>query len=111
MSRYVTDSPERWVILKLPNAYKVFGTWSGDYLSGGNWRLNSGITKVEQDEDFYYFTGFSGSCYKCRKKSYGIRASYGLSILDAIIEQEKGQVKLMEDVDNWENVIQYESNF
>lgn len=35
MKRNISETPERWVILKLPNNYyKVFGTWAGGYLDG-----------------------------------------------------------------------------
>ncbi len=106
LNRNISEKPERWVILKLPNNYyKVFGTWSGGYLDGDRWKLNSGINKVEQDEDFYYFIGFSGSCYKCHKKGYGTATSYGLDILNKIIEQGQGKIEIMEDMDDWENVV------
>jgi hypothetical protein len=106
MDRNISESPERWVILKLPNnCYKVFGTWAGGYLDGDRWKLNSGINKVEQDENFYYFTGFSGSCYKCHKKGYGIATSCGLGILNKIIEQGEGKIELMEDTNDWVNVV------
>lgn len=98
----VTEAPQNWVILKLPdNLHKIFATWSGGYLDGDRWKLNSGITKVEEDDDFYYFFGFSGSCYKCHKKKYGITNAFGLSILNALIEQKKGEVKIIEDADEW----------
>ena len=102
----ISETPERWVIVKLPNNYyKVFGTWAGGYLDGDRWQLNSGISKVEQDESFYYFIGFSGSCYKCHKKAYGIATSYGLDVLNKRIEQGNGQIELMEDVVDWANVV------
>ena len=102
----ISETPERWVIVKLPNNYyKVFGTWAGGYLDGDRWKLNSGISKVEQDENFYYFIGFSGSCYKCHKKAYGIATSYGLDVLNKRIEQGNGQIELMEDVVDWANVV------
>ncbi len=106
MDRNISESPDRWVIVKLPNNYyKVFGTWTGGYLDGDRWKLNSGISKVEQDENFYYFIGFSGSCYKCHKKGYGTATSWGLSVLNKMIEQGNGQVELMENVEDWENVV------
>ena len=106
MERNISEITERWVILKLPNNnYKVFGTWAGGYLDGDRWKLNSGISEVEQDENFYYFIGFSGSCYKCHKKGYGTATSYGLGILNKIIEQGNGHVELMNDVDDWVNVV------
>lgn len=92
--------PEKWVILELPDKqYKVFATWAGGYLDGDKWKLNSGIEKIEQDDDFYYFTGYSGSCYKCHKKGYGVTTSYNLSILNKLIEIT--QVKLLEDKKDW----------
>jgi len=106
MDRNVSESPDRWVIVKLPNNYyKVFGTWTGGYLDGDRWKLNSGISKVEQDKNFYYFIGFSGSCYKCHKKGYGTATSWGLSVLNKIIEQGNGQIELMENVEDWGNVV------
>lgn len=106
MKRNISETPERWVILKLPNSYyKVFGTWGGGYLDGDRWKLNSGIEKVEQDADYYYFIGVSGSCYKCHKKGYGTATAYGLWILNKIIEQGNGQIELMEDCNNWAIVV------
>lgn len=106
MSRNISEKPDKWVVVKLPNdSYKVFGTWGGGYLDSDRWKLNSGISKVEQDEDFYYFVGFSGSCYKCHKKSYGTATSYGLRVLNKIIDQGSGKIELMVEADNWENVI------
>jgi hypothetical protein len=106
MKRNISETPERWVILKMPNnCYKVFATWAGGYLDGDRWKLNSGIDKIEQDENFYFFIGFSGSCYKCHKKGYGTATSYGLSILNKIIEQGKGNIELMVDTDDWVNVV------
>lgn len=98
----VSETPEKWVILKLPNNnYKVFATWVGGYLGCDSWKLNSGIQQVEQDQDFYYFIGFSGSCYKCNKKNYGITSFYNSSILNQIIEKSNNQIELMEDCSDW----------
>lgn len=106
MHRNISETPEKWVIFKLPNnLYKVFGTWSGGYSNRDNWKLNSGIAKVEEDEDYYYFIGLSGSCYKCHKKAYGTANSYGLSVLHNILEEAKGQVELMEKDNDWLNLI------
>lgn len=106
MERNISETPERWVILKLPNNYyKVFGSWSGGYLDGDRWKLNSGINEVKQDEDYYYFIGFSGSCYKCHKNSYGTATSYSLNILNNMIEKTNGQIEVMEDIDDWTSII------
>jgi len=106
MDRNITEIPERWVILKLPNnVYKVFGTWAGGYLGSDRWKLNSGIEKIELDEEFYYFIGFSGNCYKCHKKGYGTATSYGLGVLNKIIEQGNCQIELMKDSGDWSNLV------
>ncbi len=55
-------------------------TWPGGYLHGDDWRMNSGIEKVESTEDSFLITGYSGSVYECGKNAYGINA-YGASIL------------------------------
>jgi hypothetical protein len=97
--RNITETPDKWVILKIYDNYKVYGTWAGGYLGNDRWRLNSGITKVEQDDDFYYFYGYSGSIYRCHKKSYGVITSYGNEILNKILKQEG--VTQLDDMDNW----------
>jgi hypothetical protein len=69
--------PDNWVILKIiaksksksETFYKVLAGWSGGYLDGDSWRLNSGIEKVEKHGDYYHFIGYSGSIYKCNKNS------------------------------------------
>lgn len=97
------ETPDRWVILKMPDCYKVFATWAGGYLSGDRWRLNSGISRVKHEDDFYLFYGFSGSCYKCHKKGYGFATGYGRGVLENILE--KTEAKLMEDVEDWSKEI------
>ena len=76
MSReYVPDS---WVILKISEDpkdtfYKVLAGWSGGYLDGDSWQLNSGITEVESSGNYYKFHGNSGSIYRCHKRGEGLR--------------------------------------
>ena len=99
----VTDRPDRWVILEFTNPKtkevfnKVFGSWAGGYLDGDYWKLNSGISSVIDSEDAYFFKGYSGSCYKCDKESYGVAAMHNKAILDNILKMEG--VKLLEDTD------------
>jgi hypothetical protein len=101
----ISKTPNNWVILKLSNGwYKVFGTWSDENLEGDRWVLNSGISKVEQDKNFYYFTGVSGSVYKCNKKMYGTATTYGRSLMLYIMEQAKGKITLVEEMDNFEDL-------
>lgn len=71
--------PDRWVVLKLPAGYKVLAGWSGGYLDGDSWRLNSGIKDVGVEAEHYLFYGYSGSIYRCHRDSYGFNsASLGM---------------------------------
>lgn len=82
-------TPDRWALLKLPdNNYKVFATWDGGYLNPFNWRINSGIKSVEQDKEYYYFEGYSGSVYKCKKDSYKIEL-FGPNVFLKILNENK----------------------
>lgn len=73
MSEY---KPDRWVMLKFTHSghstYKVLAGWGGSYLYGQSWKLNSGVTKAQEEGDYYLFSGYSGSVYKCHKGSYAM---------------------------------------
>lgn len=43
--------------------------------------MNSGITSVEKDGDYFIFCGASGSIYKCHEECYGINSPYNSSVL------------------------------
>lgn len=72
MSHEVVD---KWQIIEISHGgeiiYKLFATWYGGYLGSDEWRLNSGITRVEFDGANYRFYGQSGSCYVGHKDAYG----------------------------------------
>jgi len=75
MSEY---TPDNWVILKLEMEdgeiiHKVLAGWSGGYLDGDSWKINSGITKIEDTENHFAVHGYSGSIYICRKNSQMLR--------------------------------------
>lgn len=82
--------PDGWIVIKIEDDkstwYKLFASWNGSYLDGERWKMNSGISKIEEDENDYYIFGFSGSCYKCNKYSYGKLNSYTHGVLANIIE-------------------------
>lgn len=82
------ETPDKYLIVKIEDYYKVFATYLGGYLNGDSWRINSGIKSVTEDESFYYFHGHSGSTYKCHKKSYGANY-YTQSVLDDMINKAK----------------------
>ena len=92
--RNITETPDKWVVLEINNEgetiYKIFGSWAGGYLDGDRWQMNSGIALVGEDDDYFYFIGYSGSCYKCHKKGYGVMTSYSQSVLDNIINKAGG---------------------
>jgi hypothetical protein len=83
MSEY---KPDKWVIAKIiPKngeiLYKVLGTWYGGYLGGDSWRLNSGITEIKKNGQYWDFYGHSGSKYHCHKDTTGM-SNYTRSIVD-----------------------------
>ena len=103
--RNITETPDKWVVLKLKNEgttiYKVFGSWAGGYLDGDRWKVNSGIVSLEEDDDYYYFIGYSGSCYKCYKKGYGVMTSYSQAVLDNMIDKASemdASISVLDDI-------------
>ena len=87
--------PDNWVIIEITvddeTYYKVLAGWSGGYLDGDSWRMNSGIVSVEEDDEYYYFKGFSGSVYKCRKAMETLKLNNG-GIANKIEESGSGKV-------------------
>jgi hypothetical protein len=105
MTEYI---PDKWLVVKIeggkfPLTYKVFACWYGGYLNEDSWKLNSGITKVTKEDNFYLFEGYSGSVYSCSEKRYG-STMYGYGVLHDIIEKSKEagvNVEKMPDDTNW----------
>lgn len=95
------ETPDKWVIVKTPDTHKIFGSWMGGYIHGDRWRLNSGIVRMEQDRDYYYFYGHSGSIYKCHKKSYGYATSYCQGVMMALIKQSKGELTVLKGIEEY----------
>lgn len=103
--------PDNWVVLKIKQGkldsgfYKVLAGWSGGYLDGDSWRMNSGISKVTENGDYFEFWGYSGSCYVCHKDSYGLRMN-NAGVYNALKEQEgfENQITLMDENTDWLNV-------
>jgi hypothetical protein len=105
MSEY---NPDKWVVVKIigkdtPPIHKVFACWFGGYLDGDSWKLNSGITTVKENTDYYFFDGSSGSCYACRKGMYGTNL-YGQGVLNNLIdkiERAGGTCVILPEETNW----------
>ena len=108
MSEYL---PDNWVVLKIKEGkldsgfYKVLAGWSGGYLHGDSWRMNSGITRVEDHETYYSFYGYSGSVYKVWKDRYGLRMN-NAGVYNQLKENEafEGQITLMPEDTDWMSV-------
>ena len=71
----MTYCPDVWMILKIHHhatdqtVEKVLGGWSGGWTGADNWRLSSGITRVEDTEYGWNFHNESGSLYMCHADS------------------------------------------
>lgn len=92
-------NPDKWIILSLfPNSdknfFKVLGTWSGGYLNGDSWRINSGITHIKATEHHYDISGESGSIYRCHKDMYGTTA-LGASIIERLKSEFGDDVRIV----------------
>jgi len=86
--------PEKWIMVKITMIetdevlYKIFASWSGGFMGSNSWRMNSGVTKVTEDDKFFYFAGHSGSLYQCDKQSYGSNW-FCLAVLKDYIDRSK----------------------
>ena len=105
MEKTYTYSPDKWLLIKIGGTdphYRVFGSWHGSYLDGDAWRLNSGITSVEEDENYYYFHGNTGSIYRCHKEMYGATV-YGYGVAQNYVHEN-----LFEIIDMPDNIMELE---
>jgi hypothetical protein len=74
MSEY---TPDTWVVLRIVSIkddntifYRLLSGWYGGYAGSDEWRLNSGIIKMEDIGSHWIVYGQSGSVYRCHKDSY-----------------------------------------
>jgi len=106
MSEYY---PDNWVVLKLKQGkldsgfYKVLAGWSGGYLDGDSWRMNSGITSVVEENKSFEFYGESGSCYVCRKGAYRLTMATA-GMYNKLVKAFPDKVELMPEDTDWLNV-------
>ena len=102
----MTYSPDNWVVIKYkgddPHC-RVLAGWSGGYMDGDSWRMNSGIVRVEEDEHLFLFYGASGSCYECNKQSYCLRKNNAHTWV-ALKEVHGDNVELMPEDTDWLNM-------
>lgn len=96
--------PDSWVIIEINHhgetLHKVLAGWSGGYLDGDSWRVNSGITKIELIDGYYHFYGESGSVYQCHKNAENMRMSQA-GIYNQLKEKYDDMVKVVnaEDIE------------
>jgi hypothetical protein len=110
----MSETPDHWLVVKIISndgsavTYKVFATWHGSYLGGSSWKLNSGIKSVVMENDFYVFTGHSGSQYYCHKNGYG-NTGYGVMVLQNLVDKGKNvcTIEVLDETTDW-MVINYE---
>jgi hypothetical protein len=97
MSEYI---PDKWIIVRIGNTnlYKIFACWYGGWAGSDSWKLNSGITSVTKDGDWYSFEGASGSIYKCHINSYGT-SGYGLGVLSGMVNRAAERNVVIEILD------------
>jgi len=83
MDSTVVITPDQWCLVRIDeDTTTVMATWSGGYLNGDSWRMNSGITTIDEWDDDWIIRGLSGSVYECHKNRYGING-YGAAVLAA----------------------------
>jgi len=94
---------DNWVVIKFNGDdphYRVLVGTSGGYLDGDSWRINSGITKVEETESAFIFSGSSGSQYRCGKNSYCLRMN-NAHIWAQLQELHGDKVSMMDEDTDW----------
>lgn len=106
--------PDAWVVVKITNKeevlHKVVAGWSGSYLYGNSWKINSGIKGVTYEDGCYRFFGFSGSIYECRENGYGLRVcnAIGYEQLERACEKYGSEVEILDEETDWLNYKFYE---
>lgn len=93
--------PHKWLLLRIEDGgtvlFKVFASFYGGFTTGDSWKMNSGITRIEDAGDFLRIHGYSGSVYVCPKACYGA-SYYAASVLQRFEEQSDGKLKHIPDM-------------
>ncbi len=97
-------TPDNYVIIKIIDNetvfYKLLVGWSGGYLDGDSWRMNSGITRVEETNTAFIFHSESGSTYNCGKLNYGLRFNNAY-VWQRLKEKYGEKLELMDETTDW----------
>lgn len=90
--------PDKWKLFKVDThdgpLFKVLAGWSGGYLDSDHWRINSGITRIEEDATHYYFYGHTDSVYVCSKKGEGF-TKLTASVWSGLIEHHPEKISFV----------------
>jgi len=100
-------TPDYWVVVKVFREdgspyYRLVCSWSGGYLDGDSWQINSGIVEMEDVGEHYIVHGKSGSRYQVYKDSYGLRDSM-MPIVDTLCDYFRAYSDelVLEDREDW----------
>jgi hypothetical protein len=102
-------SPDNWVMLKITHEngfiYKILATWYGGFAGSDYWKLNSGVTRVEETDHGYLFYGSSGSIYRCGKQHYRLNM-LGSSVLERFRKSAEASTTTIEMMDDDTNFME-----
>ena len=98
----MTYTPDKWTIIDyseqypLKERYAILAGWGGSYAYGASWKRSSSIVSVEEKEDCWNVTTYSGSVYELRKSGYGVTGQTASLLADAQLEtlEEESMVEL-----------------
>jgi hypothetical protein len=103
-----SHTPDKWVIVRAtskehPQIDKVLGSWYGGYGGADEWRLSSGITKIEpkltDKYPHYLIHNHSGSVYTCYVNNVGM-SFYVRSVAENLFTQlEESGLGMMRVID------------
>lgn len=94
--------PDKWVVVDYSSEYSpteryaILAGWGGSYVYGASWKRSSSIVSVEEKEDCWNVTTYSGSVYELRKSGYGTTGLTASLLADAQLEtlEEESVVEL-----------------
>lgn len=75
------NEPHLWCLFRDADLVRLMMSWRGTYVTGGSWRINSGIDYVDETESHYIVHGISGSEYHVPKCRYG-SSPYSSAVMD-----------------------------
>lgn len=103
-----TYVPDKWVLLKMTHptagvSYKVLASWYGGFGGGDSWKLSSGTSKVERNDEYnsMQLHQVSGSVYDVHKSNRGL-SGYTSGVLNTWMEAlaktpELGTIEVMDE--------------